>query len=161
MIQSRPKQDKPLSDYLKFRGDQKYEPIPLNEASVFMFSQHWFTLDEIATAFQVDPQLITRHYASAYEMGKQDALMKPRMLKRDCAVLLQGYIDGYKQLVDDGAAIQPAEAAEIRKIYEAMLRAEGVTSVNRAAIALEHNLAKLTDDELKQKLADAGFIKKE
>lgn len=161
-ISSRPKvkRDRPLSDYVPRADNQRYEPLALNNESVYMLASHYLTIDEIGETFKTRPETILANYGAAFHAGKTDAVMKPRMLKRDCAVLLQGFIDEYKGLVDGGTPLLPAEATEVRKVFEAMVKAENTCSLLKTSSSLNANLSLLTDEELLSKLAEAGFIKK-
>lgn len=62
------------------RNNLKYQPVPMTDESVYDLARHWYTLEEIAARFNVAENTVLHHHGDAFRLGKQDGMMKPRML---------------------------------------------------------------------------------
>lgn len=129
MIQSRPDGSVDVdaldtSRKTQHRGPTCYSPLEMSDRSVYEMAQHYYTADEIAKTFKVSLETMMKHHSVAFEAGKRDAHMKPRML-------LNRLLTEYMQLeslvdmkVDRGSLLKAIEF-HARK-YEGYGKDEGV-----------------------------------
>lgn len=62
-------------------GNQtKYKPKHMTDDSVMDLAQHYYTLEEIASYFNVSAETVNAHHGDAFREGKNTAMQKPRML---------------------------------------------------------------------------------
>lgn len=62
-------------------GNQtKYKPKHMTDESVYDMARHYYTLEEIASYFNVSAETVNAHHGDAFREGKQNAMQKPRMM---------------------------------------------------------------------------------
>lgn len=75
-ISSRPE----LSNTQKVSGNRTtYKALVMSDESVYEMARHNYTQDEIATAFSVTRQTIMDLHGDAFNAGKNEAKLKPRV----------------------------------------------------------------------------------
>lgn len=77
MINSRPN----LSTSPKVEHpNSKYKPLEMSDESVYELARHYFTAAEIAERFCTTKETVMKVHGEAFNLGKANAMQKPRML---------------------------------------------------------------------------------
>lgn len=57
-----------------------YNPLEMSDISVYEMARHWYSLSEVAEAFNVSVGTILDKHGDAFRAGKLNGMNKPRML---------------------------------------------------------------------------------
>lgn len=82
-LRSRDPDDTPLSDCIKIDPNNSrtaYEPRQMTDKSVHELAMHHYTVEEIASFFQVTAESVLKHHGDAFRRGKMFPEMKRRIL---------------------------------------------------------------------------------
>lgn len=72
-----------LSTEQKVGGNRTtYKPLVMSDASVYEMATHNFTVDEVADAFSVSRNTVLDLHGDAYNKGRNEAKLKPRIALR-------------------------------------------------------------------------------
>lgn len=101
-----------LSTATKVTGNRTtYEPMQMSDKTVYDMALHNFTIREIADHFHVTQHTVISHHGAAFDAGKHEAKIKPR-------IALRRIINAFDALTDNDLLHKDVPVERLLKAIE-------------------------------------------